>query len=114
VGGLRALNANYDGSKNGILTETPGQLTPDFFRNLLDHNTAWTSDEGSDGELWTGSDRATGDQKWTATRADLVFGSHAELRAVAEVFAESGNEEKFVKSFVSAWVKVMNLDRFDV
>ncbi|KAH8879775.1 catalase/peroxidase HPI [Thozetella sp. PMI_491] len=111
VGGLRALDANYDGSDHGILTSQPGKLTPDFFQNLLDYSTAWTSD---DNEIWTGTDRKSGAKKWTATRADLVFGSHAELRAVSEVYAESGNEEKFVRDFVAAWTKVMNLDRFDV
>lgn len=111
VGGLRALNANFDGSSNGILTSTPGQLTPDFFVNLLDHSVEWSS---TDKELWTGKDRKTGEEKWSATRADLVFGSHAELRAISEVYGESGNEEKFVNDFVTAWAKVMDLDRFDV
>jgi catalase-peroxidase len=112
VGGMRALNTNFDGSANGILTSSPGKLTNDFFVNLLDINTKWTAD--STGELYTGSDRTTGAKKWTATRADLVFGSHAELRAIAEVYAEAGGQDQLVTDFVAAWVKVMNLDRFDV
>ncbi len=113
VGGLRALNANYDGSANGIFTRQPGKLTPDFFRNLLDHSTTWTAADSS-GELWIGKDGKTGAKRWTATRADLVFGSHAELRAVSEVYGETGADQKFVKDFVGAWSKVMDLDRFDV
>jgi catalase-peroxidase len=113
VGGMRALNANYDGSPHGIFTKRPGQLTNDFFVNLLDMNTAWkTADDGR--ELFEGRDRTTGEYKWTATRADLVFGSHAELRAIAEVYGEAGAQHKFVKDFVAAWNKVMNLDRFDL
>jgi len=113
VGGMRALNANYDGSPHGIFTKRPGQLTNDFFVNLLDMNTAWkAADEGK--ELFEGRDRTTGEYKWTATRADLVFGSHAELRAIAEVYGEAGVQGKFVNDFVAAWNKVMNLDRFDL
>lgn len=112
VGGLRSLNANYDGSLNGVLTATPGTLTNDFFVNMLDINNVWTAD--STGELFTGKDRTTGKEKWTATRADLVFSSHAELRAIAEVYAEAGGSTKLVSDFVVAWVKVMNLDRFDI
>jgi catalase-peroxidase len=111
VGGMRALNTNYDHSSNGILTAKPGSLTNDFFTNLLDINTVWTPD--SAGELFTGKDRSTGAHKWTATRADLVFGSHAELRAIAEVYAEAGGQDQMVADFVAAWVKVMNLDRYD-
>jgi catalase-peroxidase len=112
VGGLRALNANYDGSSTGILTKRPGQLTNDFFVNLLDTNTAW---KGSDNdETFEGVDRKSGEKKWTASRADLVFGSHAELRAIAEVYASSDAQEKFAKDFVAAWTKVANLDRFDL
>ncbi|TVY44235.1 Catalase-peroxidase [Lachnellula occidentalis] len=111
VGGLRALNANYDGSSNGVLTKRPGQLTNDFFVNLLDPNTAWKT---TDNETYEGTDRKTGEKKWTATRADLVFGSHAELRAVSEVYGSSDAQEKFAKDFVAAWDKVMNLDRFDL
>lgn len=113
VGGMRALNANYDGSKHGVFTDRPGQLTNDFFVNLLDMNTAWKAMDDSK-ELYLGSDRKTGQPKWTATRADLVFGSNAELRAVAEVYASEDAKEKFVKDFIAAWNKVMNLDRFDV
>ncbi|KAK1763298.1 heme peroxidase [Phialemonium atrogriseum] len=111
VGGLRVLGANYDGSSHGVFTTRPGQLTNDFFTNLLDVNTAW---KATDGEVYEGSDRKTGQKKWTATRADLVFGSHAELRAVAEVYGSADGQEKFVRDFVAAWAKVMNLDRFDL
>lgn len=113
VGGMRTLGANYDGSKHGVFTNRPGQLTNDFFINLLDMNTSWKA-MGDDKELYLGSDRATGQPKWTATRADLVFGSNSELRAVAEVYGSSDGEEKFVKDFVAAWHKVMNLDRFEL
>ncbi|MFN0256507.1 catalase/peroxidase HPI [Pedobacter ureilyticus] len=113
VGGLRALNANYDGSANGILTSTPGQLTNDFFINLLDMGTAWKA-ASQDKELYEGQDRKSGATKWTATRADLVFGSNAELRAIAEVYASADAKEKFANDFVAAWNKVMNLDRFDL
>ena len=113
VGGLRALNANYDGSAHGILTSRPGQLTNDFVVNLLDMATAWKAADQTN-ELYEGTDRKTGEHKWTATRADLVFGSHAELRAIAEVYGETNGSDKFVTDFVAAWVKVMNLDRFDV
>ena len=113
VGGLRALNANYDGSSHGVLTQTPGQLTNDFFINLLDMSTAWKA-AGQDRELYEGQDRQTGVTKWTATRADLVFGSNAELRAIAEVYASTDAKEKFAVDFVAAWNKVMNLDRFDL
>ncbi|MDQ2751408.1 MAG: catalase-peroxidase, partial [Bacteroidota bacterium] len=113
VGGMRVLNANYDGAKHGVFTQRPAQLTNDFFVNLLDMNTAWKAMD-DDKETYLGSDRATGQPKWTATRADLVFGSNAELRAVAEVYASSDGQEKFVKDFVAAWNKVMSLDRFDL
>lgn len=112
VGGLRALNANYDGSAHGVFTKRPGQLTNDFFVNLLDTNTAWKAT--SAGDVYEGVDRKTGEKKWTATRADLVFGAHAELRAVAEVYGSADGQEKFVRDFVAAWDKVMNLDRFDL
>lgn len=113
VGGMRVLGANYDGSKHGVFTDKPGTLTNDFFVNLLDMSTVWTptSDEK---EEFEGRDRKTGSVKWTATRADLVFGSNSELRALAEVYGSSDAKEKFVKDFVSAWAKVMNLDRFDL
>ncbi|KAL2158092.1 hypothetical protein VTH06DRAFT_4660 [Thermothelomyces fergusii] len=111
VGGLRVLGANYDGSSHGVFTTRPGKLTNDFFVNLLDMGVEWKS---VDGELFEGSDRKTGEKKWTATRADLIFGAHAELRAIAEVYASSDGQEKFVKDFVAAWAKVMDLDRFDL
>ncbi|MEO5777221.1 MAG: catalase/peroxidase HPI [Flavobacterium sp.] len=113
VGGMRALNTNFDGSAHGVLTKNIGQLTNDFFVNLLDMNTEWKA-TSEDRELYEGTDRNTGEHKWTATRADLVFGSHAELRAIAEVYGSSDAKDKFVKDFVSAWDKVMNLDRFDL
>lgn len=113
IGGMRALNTNFDGSAHGVFTERPGQLTNDFFVNLLNMNTAWKA-ATEDRELYQGFDRATGDVKWTATRADLVFGSNSELRAIAEVYGSSDAEAKFVNDFVAAWNKVMNLDRFDL
>ncbi|MCD2423721.1 catalase/peroxidase HPI [Niabella pedocola] len=113
VGGMRVLGTNFDGSAHGVFTKRPGQLTNDFFVNLLDMRTAWKA-ASADQELYEGSDRTTGEVKWTGTRADLVFGSNAELRALAEVYASAGGEEKFVKDFVAAWNKVMNLDRFDL
>lgn len=113
IGGMRALNTNFDGSQHGVFTQRPGTLTNDFFVNLLDMNTKWKS-VSDDDELYQGTDRKTGENKWTATRADLVFGSNSELRAIAEVYASSDAHEKFVNDFVSAWVKVMNLDRFDL
>ncbi|MFJ9540309.1 catalase/peroxidase HPI [Streptomyces sp. NPDC101225] len=112
VGGLRVLGANYDGSKHGVLTETPGRLTNDFFVNLLDLGTTWKS-TSADQTTFEGRD-ASGALKWTGTRADLVFGSNSELRALAEVYAADDAKEKFVTDFVKAWVKVMNLDRFDL
>jgi catalase-peroxidase len=113
VGGMRALNTNFDGSKHGVFTSRVGQLTNDFFVNLLDMNTAWKA-VSQDRELYEGSDRAGGAVKWTATRADLVFGSNSELRAIAEVYGSADAQGKFVKDFVAAWSKVMNLDRFDL
>ena len=113
VGGMRALNANYDRSKHGVFTTRPGVLTNDFFVNLLDMNTEWKAASDTE-EEFEGKDRKTGELKWTATRADLIFGSNSELRALAEVYASNDSKEKFVKDFVAAWVKVMNLDRFDV
>ncbi|WP_413802573.1 catalase/peroxidase HPI [Streptomyces iranensis] len=112
VGGLRVLGANHDGSKHGVLTETPGKLTNDFFVNLLDLGTTWKS-TSEDQTTFEGRD-ASGAVKWTGTRADLVFGSNSELRALAEVYASDDAKEKFVHDFVAAWVKVMNLDRFDL
>lgn len=113
VGGLRALNVNYDGSAHGVFTNRPGLLTNDFFVNLLDMNTVWKP-AGADNEFFEGFDRNTGARKWTGTRVDLVFGSHAELRALAELYGCFDSQEKFVKDFVAAWDKVMNLDRFDL
>lgn len=113
LGGLRVLNINYDGSKHGVFTATPGKLTNDFFVNLLDMNTAWKA-TSQDRELYEGSDRHTGEVKWTATRADLVFGSNAELRAIAEVYASADSKDKFLKDFVATWTKITNLDRFDL
>ena len=113
IGGMRALDTNFDGSKNGIFTQRPGILTNDFFVNLLDMGTQWKS-ISEDDELYMGTDRSTGQPKWTASRVDLVFGSNSELRAIAEVYASSDAQEKFVKDFVAAWTKVMNLDRFDL
>lgn len=113
IGGMRVLNTNFDGSKHGVFTTRPGQLTNDFFVNLLDMNTAWKA-VSDDREIYEGSDRATGKTKWTGTRADLVFGSNSELRAVAEVYGSTDAQDKFVKDFVAAWNKIMNLDRFDI
>jgi catalase-peroxidase len=112
VGGMRALNANFGQSKHGVFTNRPETLTNDFFANLIDMNTEWQP-SGSDGG-YEGRDRSTGKSKWTATRVDLVFGSNSELRAIAEVYACDDAKEKFVKDFVAAWGKVMNLDRFDL
>ena len=113
VGGMRMLGANYDGSKHGVFTKTPGKLTNDFFVNLLDMSTEWKP-VTDDNEVFEGTDRKTGAVKWTGTRADLIFGSNSELRAVAEVYAQSDNLKKFIKDFVAAWNKVMNADRFDL
>ncbi len=112
VGGLRVLGANADNSKHGVLTKQPGKLTNDFFVNLLDMSTEWTP-AGSDG-VYEGRDRKSKAAKWTGTRVDLIFGSHSQLRAFAEVYACADSKEKFVKDFVAAWDKVMNLDRFDL
>jgi catalase-peroxidase len=111
VGGLRVLGANAGGSKHGVLTVKPGTLTNDFFVNLLDMSTEWFPAGDS---AYEGRDRKTKAVKWTGTRVDLIFGSHSQLRALAEVYACSDSKEKFVKDFVAAWIKVMNLDRFDV
>jgi catalase-peroxidase len=113
VGGLRVVGANTGKSKHGVFTKKPGTLTNDFFVNLLDMSTQWKPADGSDG-VYEARDRKTHEVKWTGTRADLIFGSHAQLRALAEVYASADSKEKFVKDFVAAWTKVMNLDRFDV
>ena len=113
VGGMRALDANFGHSKHGVFTKRPGTLTNDFFVNLLDMNTTWQKSAASEGVLW-GHDRASGELKWTGTVVDLVFGSNSQLRALAEVYACDDSKETFVKDFVAAWNKVMNLDRYDL
>ncbi len=113
VGGLRTLNANSGQSKHGVFTKRPGTLSNDFFINLLDMSTEWR-ESGSDKNIYEGRDRTTGEIKWTATAVDLVFGYNSQLRAVAEVYAQEDSKEKFVRDFVAAWNKVMNLDRFDL
>ena len=113
IGGLRVLGANHGGSKHGVFTDQPGTLSNDFFRNLLDMGVEWKATSG-DNESFEGRDRKTGQVKWTGTRVDLVFGSHAQLRALSEVYGSSDGKDKFVKDFVAAWVKVMELDRFDL
>ncbi len=113
VGGMRALNANFGQSKNGVFTNRPGTLTNDFFVNLLDMSTQWQPSAGSEG-VYEGRDRKTNEVKWTGTRVDLIFGSNSELRALAEAYGCDDAKEKFVKDFVAAWTKVMNLDRFDL
>ncbi|WP_313189290.1 catalase/peroxidase HPI [Sphingobacterium sp.] len=113
LAGMRVLDTNFDGSKDGVFTNRPGQLTNDFLVNLLDMNTAWKA-ASEDKELYIGTDRKTGQPKWTGTRADLVFGSNSELRVVAEVYASADAQEKFIRDFVKAWTKVMNADRFEV
>ena len=113
VGGLRALGTNFGSTKHGVFTDRPGTLTNDFFVNLLDMGTEWKVSESAE-NVYEGRDRSTGEPNWTATAADLVFGSNSILRALAEVYATDDAKEKFVRDFVSAWVKVMNLDRFDL
>jgi catalase-peroxidase len=112
LGGLRVLGANAGGAKHGVFTDRPEKLTNDFFVNLLDMRTEWQP-AGSDG-VYEGRDRKTKAVKWTGTRVDLIFGSHSQLRALAEVYACADAQPKFVQDFVAAWVKVMNLDRFDL
>jgi catalase-peroxidase len=114
VGGLRVLGVNHGGSKHGVFTDRPGQLTNDFFRNLLDMGTAWKQVDDHADEVFVGTCRRTDQQKWTATRTDLVFGSNSQLRAVSEVYAAEDAGRKFVEDFVKAWTKVMNADRFDL
>ena len=113
VGGLRVLGANAGGSKQGVFTKKPGTLTNDFFVNLLSNSTEWQPSSGAEG-VYEGRDRKTKELKWTGTRVDLIFGSHSQLRAIAEVYACANSKEKFVKDFVAAWTKVMNADRFDL
>jgi catalase-peroxidase len=113
VGGMRVLNTNYDDSKKGVFTSQPEKLTNDFFVNLLSMDVSWSATSDTK-EVFEGKDRKTNEVKWTASRADLIFGSNSELRALAEVYASNDAKEKFVKDFVAAWTKVMNLDRFDL
>ena len=113
VGGLRVLGANAGKSAHGVFTKQPEKLTNDFFVNLLDMGTEWKPAQGAEG-VYEGHDRKTNKVKWTATRADLIFGSHSQLRALAEVYGSSDGKEKLVKDFAKAWAKVMNLDRFDL
>ena len=113
IGGMRALNANVGQSRHGVFTTRPGVLTNDFFVNLLDMRTKWQKSAAADGVL-EGRDRVTGELKWTGTVVDLVFGSNSQLRALAEVYASSDAQQAFVRDFVAAWNKVMNLDRFDL
>ena len=110
---MRALNANYGQAKHGVFTKRPETLTNDFFVNLLDMNTQWQPSATSEG-VYEGRDRKTGELKWTGTRVDLIFGSHSQLRALAEVYACNDSKEAFVKDFAAAWSKVMNLDRYDL
>src|SRR5690606_13991521 len=113
VGGMRVLDTNYDGSKHGVFTERPGQLTNDFFVNLLDMRTTWRARTDAQ-NIFEGTNRSNNEAKWTGTRVDLIFGSNSELRALAEVYACDDAKEKFIKDFVKAWDKVMNLDRYDL
>jgi catalase-peroxidase len=113
MGGLKVLNINYNGANHGVFTSRPGKLSNDYFVNLLDMGTTWKA-TSPDKEVYEGSDRTTGQLKWTATRADLVFGSNSELRAIAEVYASADAQNKFVNDFIAVWTKVMNLDRFDL
>ncbi len=110
VGGMRALGANAGGSKHGVFTDKPGQLSNDFFVNLLDMATTWTASKKEG--VYEGRDRSSGKLKWTATPVDLVFGSNSELRSIAEAYASDDGEKKFINDFVKAWTKVMNSDRF--
>ena len=113
VGGLRVLNANTGGAAHGVFTDRPGALSNDFFVNLLDMDTEWSASAASP-DVFEGRDRGSGAVKWTGTRVDLVFGSNSELRALAEVYGCDDAEPVFVRDFVAAWAKVMNLDRYDV
>jgi catalase-peroxidase len=113
VGGMRVLNASFGQSHHGVFTKRPETLTNDFFVNLLDMSTTWKA-TSEDEDVFEGRDRATGKLKWTGTRVDLIFGSNSQLRALAEVYACEDSQEKFLRDFVAAWNKVMNLDRFDL
>ena len=114
VGGMRALDANFDGSSYGILTDRPGKLTNDFFVNLLNMSTSWAPVSNANEELFEGKDIFNGKMKYMATRADLIFGSHPELRAISEVYAAADAQGKFINDFVQAWSKVMDLDRYEI
>ena len=113
VGGMRVLNANFDNSKHGVFTKKNETLSNDFFINLLDMSTTW-KEVNKEETLFEGRDRKTNKVKWTGSRVDLIFGSNSQLRAIAEVYASEDSKSKFVNDFVSAWTKVMNLDRFDL
>jgi catalase-peroxidase len=113
IGGLRVLNVHTGSDSHGVFTTRPETLTNDFFVNLLDMNTEWTPMSPAR-DVFEGADRKTGEVKWTGTRVDLVFGAHAQLRALCEVYASEDAQQKFVRDFVAAWTKVMNLDRFDL
>jgi catalase-peroxidase len=113
IGGMRALDANTDGVDHGVLTDEPGTLSNDFFVNLLDMSTVWSKASDQEG-IYEGRDRDSGELKWTATPVDLIFGSNAELRAVAEAYAAEDGEEEFLEDFIDAWVKVMTADRFEL
>ncbi|HZI38990.1 MAG TPA: peroxidase family protein, partial [Acidimicrobiia bacterium] len=113
VGGMRALGTNFGGTAHGVFTDRTEALTNDFFVNLLDMSTEWRTSE-SEEHVYEGRDRASGEVKWTATAVDLVFGAHAQLRALSELYAQDDSKEKFVRDFAAAWAKVMNNDRFDL
>ena len=113
LGGLRVLDVNTAQAQHGVFTDRPGTLSNDFFVNLLNPNTEWSA-TSAEADVFAGRDRQSGEQQWTATRVDLVFGAQSELRALAEVYAAADAEEKFVRDFIAAWDKVMNLDRFDL
>ena len=113
IGGMRALDANHGRSRHGVFTDQPGTLTNDVFVNLLDQSTEWSPSADQE-QVYDGRDRATGETRWTATAVDLVVGSHSQLRAIAEVYASADSGDRFVRDFVAAWTKVMELDRFDL
>jgi catalase-peroxidase len=112
LGGLRVLGANHAGSKHGVFTEKPGTLSNDFFVNLLDMRNEWQASQTPG--VYQAQDRKTKQPRWTGTRVDLIFGSHSQLRAIAEVYAAADSKEKFIRDFVAAWTKVMNADRYDI
>ena len=113
IGGMRVLNTNFDKSSHGVFTNKPETLTNDFFINLLDMNTTW-KETSKEEDLFTGKNRKTNKVQWSGTRFDLIFGSNSQLRAIAEVYACEDSKSKFIDDFISAWTKVMNLDRFDI